>query len=109
LTEALAKRLDSEWMDLTVPATGVAPGSLHPITQIQWRSEDLFRSMVSPSSTALKWKPNSITSDALNIPADHPARDIAGIFWLECHVYLTPHPHLSVQVRAWKSSARPCA
>src|ERR1700724_2555584 len=28
---ALAIRLDSEWMDLTVPAIGVAPGSLHPI------------------------------------------------------------------------------
>src|SRR3984957_3946312 len=31
---ALASRLDSEWMDLTVPAPGVRPGSLHPITQI---------------------------------------------------------------------------
>src|ERR1700722_9352803 len=37
---ALAQRLESEWMDLTVPASGVAPGSLHPITQIQWEIED---------------------------------------------------------------------
>src|SRR5713226_1869903 len=42
---ALALRLDSEWLDLTVPAPGVRPGSLHPITQIQWEIEDLFRSL----------------------------------------------------------------
>src|SRR5665213_2265128 len=29
---ALATRLDSEWMDLTVPAPGARPGSLHPVT-----------------------------------------------------------------------------
>src|SRR5437899_4039672 len=35
-SEALAERLDAEWLDLTVPAPGTHPGSLHPITQIQW-------------------------------------------------------------------------
>src|ERR1700720_3633349 len=41
-SDALAKRLDAEWLDLTVPAPGPRPGSLHPITQIQWEIEDLF-------------------------------------------------------------------
>src|ERR1700760_1238287 len=31
---AMAQRLDAEWIDLTVPALGVKPGSLHPVTQI---------------------------------------------------------------------------
>src|SRR5947209_6842104 len=42
---ALRARLDSEWLDLTLPAPGVRPGSLHPITQIQTELEDLFVSM----------------------------------------------------------------
>src|ERR1700689_2586376 len=37
---SLAKRLDAEWLDLTVPAPGVKPGSLHPITQIQGEIEN---------------------------------------------------------------------
>src|SRR2546421_5894236 len=39
---ALRARLDAEWMDLTLPAPGVRPGSLHPITQMQAEIEDLF-------------------------------------------------------------------
>ncbi len=31
----LAERLAGEWIDVTLPASGVRPGSLHPITQIQ--------------------------------------------------------------------------
>src|ERR1035438_6094103 len=49
---AMAKRLDAEWLDLTVPASGVKPGSLHPITQIQWEIEDLFRSLRSEEHTS---------------------------------------------------------
>src|SRR5438067_1158331 len=32
---ALSARLDAEWIDLTLPAPGLRPGSLHPITRIQ--------------------------------------------------------------------------
>src|SRR6266480_3103817 len=31
----LAGRLAKEWIDVTLPAPGVRPGSLHPITQLQ--------------------------------------------------------------------------
>src|SRR5215204_5999042 len=42
---ALRARLDAEWVDLTLPAPGTRPGSLHPVTQIQAEIEDLFVSM----------------------------------------------------------------
>jgi phenylalanyl-tRNA synthetase alpha chain len=80
---ALAKRLDSEWMDLTVPATGVPPGSLHPITQIQWEIEDLFRSMGFSVLDGPEVETEFHNFDALNIPADHPARDMQDTFWLD--------------------------
>src|SRR5947208_9263690 len=42
---ALSARLNSEWLDLTLPAPGVRPGSIHPITQIQTEIEQLFVSL----------------------------------------------------------------
>src|SRR5450631_1623524 len=42
---ALRARLDAEWIDLTLPAPGVRPGSLHPVSQVQAEIEDLFVSM----------------------------------------------------------------
>src|SRR5262249_33273572 len=43
--EAWQARLRAEWIDLTLPAPGVRPGSLHPVTQIQMEIEDLFTSL----------------------------------------------------------------
>ncbi len=34
----LGERLSSEWIDVTLPAPGVRPGSLHPVTQLQNRN-----------------------------------------------------------------------
>src|SRR5579862_6364314 len=42
---ALAAQLDSEWVDLTLPAAGPGVGKIHPITQIQMELEDLFTSL----------------------------------------------------------------
>ena len=60
--EALARRLDAEWLDITLPASGPRMGHLHPMTQIQCEIEDLFVSWVSPCWTVRKWRPNIITS-----------------------------------------------
>ncbi|MDE3197103.1 MAG: phenylalanine--tRNA ligase subunit alpha, partial [Acidobacteriota bacterium] len=73
---ALAERLNSEWLDLTVPAPGPRPGSLHPITQIQWEIEDLFRSMGFSVLDGPEVETEYHNFDALNIPPDHPARDM---------------------------------
>ncbi len=43
--DALRARLDSEWVDLTLPAPGPRRGHLHPITQIQRELEELFISL----------------------------------------------------------------
>ena len=80
---ALAKRLDADWLDLTVPAPGVRPGALHPITQIQWEIEDLFRSLGFAVLDGPEVETEYHNFDALNIPADHPARDMQDTFWLD--------------------------
>ena len=82
-SEALAARLNSEWLDLTVPAPGVRPGALHPITQIQWEIEDLFRSLGFSVLDGPEVETEHHNFDALNIPQDHPARDMQDTFWLD--------------------------
>ncbi|MDP9052837.1 MAG: phenylalanine--tRNA ligase subunit alpha [Acidobacteriota bacterium] len=79
---SMSKRLDAEWLDLTVPSSGVKPGSLHPITQIQWEIEDLFRSLGFSVLDGPEVETEYHNFDALNIPADHPARDMQDTFWL---------------------------
>jgi phenylalanyl-tRNA synthetase alpha chain len=103
---ALAKRLDAEWLDLTVPAPGVRPGSLHPITQIQWEIEDLFRSLGFSVLDGPEVETEFHNFDALNIPADHPARDMQDTFWLDGGYLLRTHTS-PVQVRGMEKLGPP--
>jgi len=103
---ALSKRLDAEWMDLTVPAPGVRPGSLHPITQIQWEIEDLFRSLGFSVLDGPEVETEHHNFDALNIPPDHPARDMQDTFWLDGGWLLRTHTS-PVQVRGMEKLGPP--
>jgi phenylalanyl-tRNA synthetase alpha chain len=104
--EALAAKLDAEWVDLTVPAAGAPVGSLHPITRIQWEIEDLFRSMGFSVLDGPEVETEENNFDALNIPPDHPARDMQDTFWLEGGNLLRTHTS-PVQVRGMKKLGPP--
>jgi len=103
---ALAKRLDEEWVDVTIPAPGVRPGSLHPITQIQWEIEDLFRSLGFSVLDGPEVETEFHNFDALNIPRDHPARDMQDTFWLDGGYLLRTHTS-PVQVRGMEKLGPP--
>ncbi len=96
--DALAARLDAEWVDLTLPASPPKLGSLHPLTQIQQEIEDLFRSMGFAVLEGPEVEDEYHNFDALNIPPDHPARDMQDTFWLEGRHLLRTHTS-PVQVR----------
>lgn len=102
----LAERLASEWIDVTLPAPGVRPGSLHPITRLQNEIEDLFTSL----GFAVLYGPEVETEehnfDALNIPATHPARDMQDTFWLSDGHLLRTHTS-PVQVRGMRTFGPP--
>ncbi len=95
---ALAAKLDSEWLDLTVPAPGPRRGHLHPITRIQRELEDLFVSLGFAVLDGPEVEDEYHNFDALNIPADHPARDMQDTFWLSGGNLLRTHTS-PVQVR----------
>ena len=103
---ALEAKLDAEWLDLTLPAAGARPGSLHPVTQLQREIESVFTSMgfavLDGPEVETEWH----NFDALNIPADHPARDAQDTFWLEGGRLLRTHTS-PVQIRGMKALGPP--
>jgi phenylalanyl-tRNA synthetase alpha chain len=96
--QALSQKLDAEWIDLTQPAPGVRPGSLHPVTQIRMEIEDLFLSLGFTVLDGPEVETEYHNFDALNIPADHPARDTQDTFWVNGGNLLRTHTS-PVQVR----------
>ena len=69
-------------VDITIPAINQPQGSLHPITLLTRRISDICRSMgflvVDGNEVVTEFE----NFDAVNIPADHPARDMQDTFWL---------------------------
>ncbi len=104
--EALQRRLEGEWLDLTLPAPGIRPGSLHPLTQLQQEIEDLFRSLGFTVLDGFEVEDEYHNFDALNIPGDHPARDMQDTFWLEGGNLLRTHTS-PVQVRGMETLPLP--
>jgi phenylalanyl-tRNA synthetase alpha chain len=104
--QALGARLDGEWFDLTTPAPGVRPGSLHPVTQVQQELEQLFISMGFAVLDGPEVETEYYNFDALNIPGDHPARDMQDTFWLTDGRLLRTHTS-PVQVRGLETLGLP--
>ncbi|HLI85261.1 MAG TPA: phenylalanine--tRNA ligase subunit alpha [Bryobacteraceae bacterium] len=102
----LRARLDAEWIDLTLPAPGPRRGHLHPITQIQRELEDLFISLGFAVLDGPEVETEYHNFDALNIPPDHPARDMQDTFWLEGGNLLRTHTS-AVQVRGMEKLGPP--
>ena len=103
---ALAARLESEWFDLTTPAPGIRPGSLHPVTQVQREIEEVFVSMGFTVLDGPEVEKEYYNFDALNIPADHPARDMQDTFWLKDGRLLRTHTS-PVQIRGLEKLGPP--
>jgi phenylalanyl-tRNA synthetase alpha chain len=102
----LEARLEAEWLDLTRPAPGPRPGSLHPITQLQYEIEDLFTSLGFTVLDGPEVETEYHNFDALNIPPDHPARDVQDTFWLVDGHLLRTHTS-PVQVRGMEKFRPP--
>jgi phenylalanyl-tRNA synthetase alpha chain len=104
--DQLSARLEKEWLDVTLPAPGIRPGSLHPITQIQAEIEDLFTSLGFAVLDGPEVETEEHNFDALNIPPTHPARDMQDTFWLSDGNLLRTHTS-PVQVRGMRKLGPP--
>ena len=84
IKERIAKSAaEKEWIDITAPGQKISPGHLHPLTQVQRKVEEIFQSMgfsvVEGPEIETEW----YNFDALNIPKDHPARDLWDTLYLK--------------------------
>ena len=93
-------------IDMTLPGTGQSIGSLHPITLVQMELEEIFMSMGFIIETGFDVETEFNNFDALNIPFDHPAREMQDTFWLTNDMVLRTHTS-SEQVPALKKYGAP--
>jgi phenylalanyl-tRNA synthetase alpha chain len=93
-------------IDVTLPGTPVGIGALHPISQLQDRAIQIFRRM----GFVLEDGPDIETEwhcfDALNTPADHPARNEQDTFYLPDGRLLRTHTS-TIQIRTMESQPPP--
>ena len=75
-------RLAAEEIDITMPAKSAPYGTLHPLTVVQNDLEDIFRSMGFDVVDGPEVETEHYNFEALNVPADHPARDMQDTFYL---------------------------
>lgn len=69
-------------IDITLP-TGTEQGSLHPRTILQKEIEDVFISMGFSVEDGYEVETEYNNFDAVNVPKNHPARDMQDTFWLD--------------------------
>ena len=103
---ATEARLGAEWLDLTLPAPQPERGHLHPISRIQAEIEDVFTSLGFTVLDGPEVETEYHNFDALNIPPDHPARDMQDTFWLMDGNLLRTHTS-PVQVRGMERLGPP--
>jgi phenylalanyl-tRNA synthetase alpha chain len=105
---ALAAERSGAGFDPTLPAPPLARGSQHPITQVTRELEDLFLSMGYEVLDGPEVELDHYNFEALNIPADHPARDSQDTFYVGEGGQLVLRTHTSpVQVRAMERLTPP--
>ena len=93
-------------LDLTLPGTDHSVGCLHPISLVQMELEDIFQGMGFMVLTGPEVETEHYNFDALNIPADHPARDMQDTFWLDNGMLLRTHTSAN-QVRVLEKFGAP--
>jgi phenylalanyl-tRNA synthetase alpha chain len=93
-------------IDLTLPARALHTGSLHPLTLIRDEAIRILRRMGFALADGPEIEDEYHCFDALNTPADHPARNEKDTFYFDSGKLLRTHTS-SVQIRTMESSAPP--
>jgi len=93
-------------LDLSLPGIDRRLGSIHPIALVQMELEEIFQGMSFRVLTGYEVELEYYNFDALNIPPDHPARDMQDTFWLDNGMLLRTHTSAN-QVRALETYGVP--
>jgi phenylalanyl-tRNA synthetase alpha chain len=104
--EAKQRSLAQEQVDVTLPGTPLPRGSFHPITQVMNQMVDIFTRMGFQVAEGPQVELAYYNFEALNIPHDHPARDMHDTFYFSDEVLLRTHTS-PVQIRVMENQPPP--
>jgi phenylalanyl-tRNA synthetase alpha chain len=102
----LQRRLAAERLDVTLPGRRLRQGSKHPITQVTEELIAIFAGLGFGVAEGPEVERDFYNFEALNIPRDHPARDMQDTFYVSDDVVLRTHTS-PVQVRTMLNQAPP--
>jgi phenylalanyl-tRNA synthetase alpha chain len=113
LEQNLTGKLDHETLDVTLPGQQVTIGRLHPTTQVVEEICDIFGSMGFQTVEGPEVEWDYYNFEALNMPADHPARDMFATLWVDFDTKTGNRPMLlrthtsPVQIRVMEKLSPP--
>lgn len=102
----LAAQLERESIDVTLPGRGQNVGGLHPVTRVRRRIEELFLRAGFEVADGPEIEDDWHNFEALNIPANHPARAMHDTFYFGDGRLLRTHTS-PVQIRAMQARSAP--
>lgn len=100
--KALQSKLTSEEIDITLPGRAVKRGHQHPLTEVNERIEEFFMKMGYSVAEGPEIESDHLNFECLNLPADHPARDMQDSFYITDSFLLRTHTS-PVQARTLQS------
>lgn len=92
-------RLRQETIDVTLPGTPSAQGVIHPLNKVIQEIEDIFLGMGFTVMEGPEVEQDYYNFEALNLPKNHPARDMQDSFYINEEILMRTHTS-PVQVRA---------
>jgi phenylalanyl-tRNA synthetase alpha chain len=104
--QAKARALEEDRVDVTLPGTRWARGSTHPLTLVIDEIIDIFLGMGFEIARGPDIEDDYHNFEALNIPQDHPARDMQDTFFVSGGMLLRTHTS-PVQIRTMESRQPP--
>lgn len=100
--EALERKLTAEAIDVTLPGLPVNLGRRHPIRQVMEEIQEIFIGMGFAVAEGPEVELDYYNFTALNIPPEHPARDMQDSFYLGDELLLRTHTS-PVQIRVMEA------
>ncbi len=105
-SETLDKKIKTEKIDVTIPPTGTPPGNKHPLISTQDEIIDIFCGLGYSVENGPEIETDFYNFESLNIPKNHPARDMQDTFYLDENRLLRTHTS-PVQIRYLEKNPPP--
>lgn len=102
----LEQRLASEQLDVTLPGRRLVAGTKHPVTLVIEELIEIFSALGFGVAEGPEVEKDFYNFEALNMPKDHPARDMQDTFYINEDVVLRTHTS-PVQIRTMLKQAPP--